>query len=637
MGKEKSDGAAGSLFWREVAARAATLEERHHGTVLVVAARTGSAAANAEAEAVADARLTRWRETAARGDAGRFADVLSAHGLTDEAAAHRLLAAGPVRLPPGAPLPAWARTARRIVAARPGGRVPTAVIGYAREWLRRRVGPVVYAGLSRRAHAALEARLSHRLAEAEAAPREVERCVRRALAGSDRVTPRSTTPSRVELFRHYPVLARVTAELVSDWVSAQAEFLRRLHRDRSRLAIAFFPGADDLGPVRTLDAGVSDEHHGGRTVLRLRFAHGRRLVYKPRDLGPEQVWGHLVRRWNAAAAANGVRAAPRLRAARVLARGRNGGTHAYGWMEWVPSVPRRGRTQRALYARRAGALLCLFHVLGGTDGHAENLVAAGTDPVLVDAETLAHPPPPAFPGGSARTERLTRSVLRTFLVPVPAAFFAPPVASVTTDDDEAAGGIAPQSPVANVWTPPAGFERWRRPRGEGTEDDDEPVSGSVLPPRRLRLDVPRRELLAGFRAAGRVLASSPAGKRWRAHARRTLADRPVRRVRLPTTFYAALRRRSVAAHALRDGVDRDLELEWLRRTEGTTSRAPTGNLRAEIRALQQLDIPRFVAPARLPDDAPWLAADDASLAEHLGAQADLLLAVLSGNPAPARA
>ncbi len=572
------------LNWRHLAARAATLGERLAGGVHVASGKTAD-------PAVADARLTRWREVAARGDATRFIRVLDAHGLTDEAAARRLLGAS-VRLPPGAPLPGWARLARQFTRREP--------VRLARAALRRRVGPAVYDGLSRRAHAALERHLAARLDEAAAGARDVERQVRYAPAGSD-AAPGPLAGEQIpwaELFPHYSVLARIAAGLVRDWITAHAEFLRRLRRDRSRLAAAFFPGTVDLGPVVRLEAGAGDSHRGGRSVLLLRFAGRdgpapRRLVYKPRDVRPEQTWADLVDGVNTA----GFR--PALRAGRVLARGRGTGG-AYGWMEWVAPVPRRGRAERARYGRRAGALLCLFHVGGGTDGHRENVVAAGEHPVLVDVETLAHPSPPAFPGRTAVVETLTSSVLRAFLVPVPAAFRPPP-------ND-------PTAPA--LWAPPAGFER-RTHRGQ-----DRP------PPDRPHLDVPGREFLAGFRAMARFLAT-PAGRRERTRARRALSGQTVRRVWLATAFYDELRRRSGSARCLRDGADRGIELEWLRRVENTP-RTPA-DVNAEAYALERLDIPYFAARATLPDDAPWLGADGASLTSHLAEQAALLARVLAAT------
>src|SRR5262249_85306 len=43
------------------------------------------------------------------------------------------------------------------------------------------------------------------------------------------------------------------------------------------------------------------------------------------------------------------------------------------------------------FFERCGMLLCVIHVLHGNDAHAENVVASGPHPVLIDAETLVTP------------------------------------------------------------------------------------------------------------------------------------------------------------------------------------------------------------------------------------------------------
>ena len=84
----------------------------------------------------------------------------------------------------------------------------------------------------------------------------------------------------------------------------------------------------------------------------------------------------------------------------------------------------RGQAAIARYYQRAGALACLVYILQGSDCHAENLIAAGEDPVLVDCETLLVPWPRAADRtgkgdrARARTNRLVSdSVLITGLLP----------------------------------------------------------------------------------------------------------------------------------------------------------------------------------------------------------------------------
>lgn len=142
-------------------------------------------------------------------------------------------------------------------------------------------------------------------------------------------------------------------------------------------------------------SGLSDPHDGGRTVAIVHFASGLRVVYKPRAVGLEAAFHHLVAWWNE-------RAGPlTLFAPRVIDRG------AYGWMEFVAHVACPDRRAALRYWARAGALLALTGLFDATDLHFGNVIARGEYPALVDLETLLHP----------RRPGLDRTLLDTGLVP----------------------------------------------------------------------------------------------------------------------------------------------------------------------------------------------------------------------------
>jgi lantibiotic modifying enzyme len=83
-------------------------------------------------------------------------------------------------------------------------------------------------------------------------------------------------------------------------------------------------------------------------------------------------------------------------------------------MEAVPQRSCSGPAEAARFFQRAGALLYLVEYLRGVDFHAGNLVAAGSQPVLIDCETLLHRDTPLPP--HCRNEE--HSLLRTGMVPL---------------------------------------------------------------------------------------------------------------------------------------------------------------------------------------------------------------------------
>jgi type 2 lantibiotic biosynthesis protein LanM len=164
---------------------------------------------------------------------------------------------------------------------------------------------------------------------------------------------------------------------ISTWVDAQAEMLVRLRLDSE----AFYRCSSHRADARLagIETGLSDPHDGIKSTAILTFDSGLRVVYKPRRMEIEQWYSELLGWLNDSGA-------PLLfRNMGVFAR------DGYGWMEFVPHAPCASREELCEYYRKAGALLCVLHLLRATDCHFQNLIACGLDPVLVDAETLFQP------------------------------------------------------------------------------------------------------------------------------------------------------------------------------------------------------------------------------------------------------
>ena len=221
-------------------------------------------------------------------------------------------------------------------------------------------------------------------------------------------------------FSKYPVLGRLTALVIAQWVDTVAELVHRLEADLPCIVEVFGHltpegnGPEVAGRVAVVAAiapSLSDRHHGGRTAMALSFRSGKQLVYKPRDMGIEEALQRVMAWCN--------RQSPDLdfRTVRVL----DLGTH--GWMEFVAQEPCSETAAAGRFYRRAGRLLGLLHLLGASDCHRENLVANGEHPVVIDAEVLLNPeatPWGETHAGAAETQGhrlLWSSVLGTGLLP----------------------------------------------------------------------------------------------------------------------------------------------------------------------------------------------------------------------------
>ncbi|MBQ7850791.1 MAG: DUF4135 domain-containing protein [Clostridia bacterium] len=132
-----------------------------------------------------------------------------------------------------------------------------------------------------------------------------------------------------------------------------------------------------LTQITPLLPQLSDPHNGGQCAAL--FSCGeKKYVYKPRSPAADVAWADFL---DALAPLIDV---PLPRAIRPISPPEAD----YTIVPFVEGAPACSEEQARLYYVRCGALLALCMVLGSTDLHAENLVADGDSPVLVDVETL---------------------------------------------------------------------------------------------------------------------------------------------------------------------------------------------------------------------------------------------------------
>lgn len=162
-------------------------------------------------------------------------------------------------------------------------------------------------------------------------------------------------------------LIRLLALLCVQWRDATRLVLTRLARDE--------PDACVLG----LEASVADRHHGGQRVIILTLAGNWRIVYKARSVAPEAAFFQWLENWTALPAA--------CRPSVLQVRPRHDENGAYGWMDFVE----HSLKPEPHYHGKAGTLLFLMHLLGGSDLHMENVIASAAGPMLIDLECLLQP------------------------------------------------------------------------------------------------------------------------------------------------------------------------------------------------------------------------------------------------------
>jgi hypothetical protein len=339
------------------------------------------------------------------------------------------------------------------------------------------------------------------------------------------------------LFKEFPVLARLWSQSISQWREHVTEIFLRLAADRRALAHTFL-GGQSIGRIVNIRCNLSDSHHGGRTVMELQFEAGS-VIYKPRPGDNEWEWGSLLEWMNAQSFQ------PKLRVARILRR------HGYCWMERIDAASCKNAAALRRFYKRIGGMIAAAYLLRAVDCHRQNLIASGEYPVLVDTEALWHVSP------------LTRR--QTVLARLSNTGFFP---------DSDPRSLRSRSSVL----------------GQATVRKHLPLIG----PRPANSSTYKRQILNGFNLAWHCILGTHARRNAFAARLRRIRSRERRWIYWSTERYAAIRKASIEAVALRSGIERQA---LIGRLSNRTTVDPEV-IKAEIEAVKGLDIPHFVQKSK---------------------------------------
>lgn len=390
------------------------------------------------------------------------------------------------------------------------------------------------------------------------------------------------------LLGEFPVLGRLLAVLSALWLEGSEEMLRRVAASRPTLGKHF--AIDSAAPLAGIQLGLSDPHRGGRAVAILNFEQGdstARVVYKPKDMRVDGTYQRYLEDLNQASTL------PPLRSLTVASR------DAYGFMEWVDHRPCKNDGELASFYFNAGRTMALLYLLGCTDCHHENLIAAGDQLLLIDTETLLEADlrdlisdngddPAAV---SALQTSLTGSVLRSGLLPQ----WLMAGDARKRAYDISALGIQP--PPAERELPGwLGINSDGMMAGRTRQACELPTSLPVPLGSRERLSDFVEELSAGFTA--QLQEALRLRRPFLLESLNSFRGQPRRLVARATRLYSTIQRQMLKPGALRTAVAHGLKLEQLSRSFLLASEKPLNwpMFRAEILQMERLDIPFFEHP-----------------------------------------
>jgi type 2 lantibiotic biosynthesis protein LanM len=176
------------------------------------------------------------------------------------------------------------------------------------------------------------------------------------------------------IWQEYPVLCRLLTEVSSRWIAFVTELIGRYDIDRLYLSEVFNAGSN-MRHIESVEI-TGDWHDNGRSVTVLTFSTGQKIVYKPRQVTMEALFGEICD------SVGQIGLQYPLRTPRTI------DMDTYGWCEFIEHRVASSEEELARFYYRAGGMLGLSHLLCVNDLISENIVACGEYPVPVDVECI---------------------------------------------------------------------------------------------------------------------------------------------------------------------------------------------------------------------------------------------------------
>lgn len=181
----------------------------------------------------------------------------------------------------------------------------------------------------------------------------------------------------------YPLLKERLIIRLDLAASSVLTTLERISRHLPEIAYTFADGMENTQnhawSVRSIKPTSGDSHNGANRVTLVHFSNGRTVVYKPRNVHGELRFQEYL------AYLEELDCRLSFRKLAVLS------CDGYGWVEFVESSNASSVGHIKEFYFRYGALIAALDAISGTDIHFENVVAAGSHPMIVDLETIFQP------------------------------------------------------------------------------------------------------------------------------------------------------------------------------------------------------------------------------------------------------
>ncbi|MDH6363683.1 type 2 lantibiotic biosynthesis protein LanM [Enterococcus sp. PF1-24] len=175
-----------------------------------------------------------------------------------------------------------------------------------------------------------------------------------------------------KILNRYPILKLLIEKKINYHNKNVLIAIKRMILDICEIEKIF---CNKINRIESVIFPSSDSHNFGKNILFFVVNDGFKIVYKPHSIETDEIYLRIVELINSDLKY-------KIRAPKIVSK------KDYGYQEFISSVPGKSVSDADKFYYRLGAILGVFSVFNGTDIHSENLIACGSNPVVVDLETL---------------------------------------------------------------------------------------------------------------------------------------------------------------------------------------------------------------------------------------------------------
>lgn len=181
---------------------------------------------------------------------------------------------------------------------------------------------------------------------------------------------------RMECEVVYPQLFSLVDHLITSYLAFVKEILGHVKNDEVEIKRELFQENDKLS-LQKIEFDSGDRHQGGKSVAKLIFDKGT-LYYKPRSAQMDIHFYHFLEELSS------LGLGCEFKKINILDK------ENYSYFEEISHVRAADEKEFKQYYEKLGSLLGILYTLNGTDFHSENIIANGSNPMLIDLESLFH-------------------------------------------------------------------------------------------------------------------------------------------------------------------------------------------------------------------------------------------------------